>query len=376
MLLNAQNFRHQSSPKIGILLINLGTPAAPTAHALRIYLRQFLSDGRVIEIPKWLWWWVLNGIIVPFRAPKSAAAYRAIWRADGSPLMVISQQQASALQQALGDVQSVFRVALGMSYGSPSIADALQQLRHCHYLLILPLYPQYASSTIGSVFTAVNRVLMRWRWVPTLQYIHGYFDYPGYIDALQQSIRKHWEVQGKSERLIFSFHGTPLVSLFQGDPYHCHCRVTARLVAQQLGLTKTQWMVCFQSRFGKAAWLQPYTDRSLQRLAAEGVRDVQIICPGFAADCLETLEEIAMENRDLFIAAGGTRFSYIPALNAETAHIAMLRDLICERTVSWREGLSRRNHSAGLQQVTQLREDYVARLSPREQRSISIYDNQ
>ena len=336
-LLGDENYRHGGESRIGVLLANLGTPDAPTAKAVRRYLREFLSDPRVIESPRWLWQIVLNAIILPIRSPRSAALYRKIWTDEGSPLLVISQKIARALQAKMDSQNSHVKVELGMRYGSPSIASALRELKkaNCRRLLILPLYPQYASSTVGSVFDAVAAELSTWRWTPPMRFVSGYANLPAYADALADSISAHWKKNGKPDSLLFSFHGTPLISLSQGDPYFCQCQMTARLAADRLQLQDDEWTASFQSRFGPAEWLQPYTEDALKKLADDGKLKVDVICPAFSADCLETLEEIAIGGREIFLSAGGKDFAYIPSLNDSPRHINFLFDLTAENIRDW-----------------------------------------
>lgn len=340
-LIGNPDYTHGEEAQIGILLVNLGTPDAPTASAVRRYLKQFLGDPRVVETPRWLWWWILRCAVLPFRPRRTAAAYREIWKADGSPLLSVSRAQQVALQEAVAPMQ----VVLGMSYGKPSIATALAELRrqNCRHLLVLPLYPQYSSSTTGSVFAAVSAELSRWRDVPHYRFIADYCGDARYIDALAESIADYRRAHGGAEKLVFSFHGTPLAMLQAGDPYHCLCHKTARLTAEKLGLEAEEWMVSFQSRFGRAEWLRPYTDETLRLLPGRGVKSVQVICPAFSADCLETLEEIAGENCETFIAAGGQRYEYISALNDRQAHIAFFAALIFDATADWRAALAGAN---------------------------------
>jgi len=313
----------------GILLTNLGTPDAPTAPALRKYLAQFLSDPRVIDTPRWLWWPLLHGLILRVRPRRSARAYREVWTEAGSPLLAISQRQCAALRSAL-QATGPYRVELGMRYGNPSIRAALETLRaeQVNKLLILPLYPQYSAATTASTFDAVAEVFKSWRQLPTFSMINSYHDNPGYIAALAASIRAHWAQHGEPDKLLFSFHGLPKDYVLAGDPYADECRASARLVAAALELAEERWAVAFQSRFGPREWLQPYTDKLLQQWGASGIAHVQVVCPGFSADCLETLEEIALQNRDFFLDAGGKEFSYIPALNDHPDHIAALCDII------------------------------------------------
>lgn len=315
------------SPKVGVLLINLGTPDTPTTSAVRRYLREFLSDPRVIEIPRLAWMFILHGIILRVRPKKSAKLYQAVWTSEGSPLLVISKQQQLAIQEQLGDG---FSVKLGMRYGNPSIASALRELQQegVRKIVVLPLYPQYAAPTTGSSFDAVAKELSLWRWVPELHFINNYCDQPLYIDALANSVREYIEENGKPQKIIFSYHGTPKRNLDLGDPYYCFCIKTTRLVAEKLGLDKNDYIASFQSRFGYAEWLKPYTDETLKNLPAEGVKNVAILSPAFSADCLETLEELAVENRHTFLCAGGETYHYIAALNDRADHVHALVQLI------------------------------------------------
>ena len=326
-------FKYDTPATTGILITNLGTPDAPTPAALRKYLAQFLSDPRVIETPRLLWWPILHGIILRLRPRRSARAYREVWTEAGSPLLAISERQCEAIRSALGEaVDEPYRVELGMRYGNPSIRAALEKLRsyNIRKLLVLPLYPQYSAATTASTFDAVADVLKTWRIVPQVKLLTGYHDDPGYIDALAESIRSHWAQSGKPDKLLFSFHGLPRAYVLAGDPYEDECRASARLVARQLELHDDLWAVSFQSRFGPRKWLQPYTDKLLRKWGKSGVGHVQVICPGFAADCLETLEEIQIRNRDFFLSAGGKKFACIPALNDRPRHIAALCDIIRE----------------------------------------------
>jgi ferrochelatase len=352
--LKGSDFKHTDTTTTGILLVNLGTPDAPTPHALRRYLDEFLSDPRVTEMPRWLWWLILHGIILRVRPRRSAKNYAKIWTEKGSPLFAISQAQQQALQKVIQQhTNSPIHIALGMRYGQPSIEKALDELRQVHIqrLLILPLYPQYASSTTASVFDAVSDVLKKWRWLPDIRFISHYHDHPDYINALAQCIQRHWQQHGQPDKLLFSFHGIPKRFFTAGDPYHCECHKTARLVAEKLALMQSNWQVVFQSRFGKEEWLKPYTDHTLEALAQAGTKHVDVICPGFSADCLETLEEIDQENRHLFLNAGGKVFHYIPALNDDEMHIQALLSLIMQHMQGW-----------DLQSLAQLREDAKLRV--------------
>lgn len=334
----APPFSHQREPRVGVLLANLGTPTAPTARALRRYLRQFLSDPRVVELPRWRWWPILYLFVLPLRPRRSAALYRRIWWPEGSPLLVISQRQAQGLSQRL---QQRFgpqvTVALGMRYGEPSIASALQQLagEGCGRVLVFPLYPQYASATTGSILEATFRVLASFRWVPELRSVGSYHDHPGYIRALAASIDQVWQREGAPEKLLFSFHGIPEKGFLAGDPYFCHCQKTARLVAEQLRWPSERWEVAFQSKFGRDPWIEPTTIDRVRELGRAGVAGLDVVCPGFAADCLETLEEIAITNREAFHQAGGQRFRYLPALNDRPEHLDALADIAANHMQSW-----------------------------------------
>ncbi len=332
-------FVHDQPDCAGILLANLGTPAAPTPAAVRHYLAEFLWDSRVVEIPRLLWWLILHGAILRFRPAQSARKYQMIWTSEGSPLFAISRRQTIAVAARLAErYPGPVRVALGMRYGHPSIASALAELRAAgvRRLLVFPLYPQYSAATVASTFDAVAAELRTWRWLPELRLITHYHDDSGYLDALADSIRIARTAQ-PGERLLFSFHGLPRRNLLAGDPYYCQCQKTARLVAERLGLHASEWALSFQSRFGRAEWLKPYTSVLLTNWAKAGVKSVDVICPGFAADCLETLEEIALENRQIFLDAGGERYRYLPALNDAPAHIDVLADLISRHTMGWPE---------------------------------------
>jgi ferrochelatase len=310
---------------------NLGTPDAPTASALRRYLGEFLADPRVVEVPRFIWWFVLHGFILRIRPKYSAAAYRKIWTESGSPLLDISKKQAAAIQKCLDDhATGKFHVELAMRYGNPSIQSGLEKLQQANAqkIIILPLYPQYSASTTASTFDAVADILKTWRNIPELHLVKHYHDSPDYIDALAESITEHWQQTTRAEKLLFSFHGIPQAYFDAGDPYYCECHKTARLVAEKLNLDEKEWMLTFQSRFGPKEWLKPYTDITLEELAKSGIKNVDIICPGFSADCLETLEEINIRYRETFLAAGGNKFSYIPALNEQPAHISTLANII------------------------------------------------
>ncbi len=336
--LNSSAEPHDKLPITGILLTNLGTPDAPTPTALRRYLAEFLSDPRITEMPRWLWWLILHGIILRIRPARSAKNYAKIWTNEGSPLLTISQQQTASLQAELSkQIDSPIKVVLGMRYGQPSVAEGLEQLRqmNARRIIILPLYPQYSSSTTGSTYDVIANCLKKWRWIPDLHFISHYHDNQAYIQALTTSIQNHWAQYGQADKLLFSFHGIPKRFFDAGDPYFCECHKTARLVANALNLAEDKYQVVFQSRFGREQWLQPYTDETLKKLPQQGIKHVNLICPGFAADCLETLEEIAQENRDYFLQAGGEQYHYIPALNTQPQHITALASLIIQHTRAW-----------------------------------------
>ncbi|MBS0308796.1 MAG: ferrochelatase [Proteobacteria bacterium] len=329
--------RHDQPEQTAVLLVNLGTPAAPTPKAVRAYLKEFLSDPRVVEIPRALWWLILHGLILPLRSSKSAAKYAAIWSKEGSPLQVHTEKQTNLLRGYLGERGHRLRVAYAMRYGSPSLPDVLEQLQqeNCTRILVLPLYPQYSGTTTASVYDAVFAHYARQRNVPELRLVRHYHDDAAYIDALKQSVLAYWQTYGRPDKLLMSFHGVPKRTLELGDPYHCECHKTARLLAIQLGLRPEQYAVSFQSRFGKAEWLQPYAAPTLQTLAREGVKRVDVVCPGFAADCLETLEEIGLEARQAFLTAGGGEFHLIPCLNENAAGVHALADIAERHITGW-----------------------------------------
>ncbi len=331
-------FDHRQPAKVGVLLSNLGTPDAATPAALRVYLKEFLSDPRVIELPRWKWLPILHLFILTTRPKMSAALYRKVWTAEGSPLLVTSQRQRAGIEQRLrsrfGDSVAV---ALGMRYGNPSIAAAMRELAAagCSRIVVLPLYPQYAAATAGSTFDAVFATLQETRWVPGLRTIETYHDEPGYIAALAASVRERWQAEGEPEKLLMSFHGMPQRYFDDGDPYFCYCQKTARLLAEALALPSDRWMLSFQSLFGKEEWLKPYTDRTVERLAREGVRALDVICPGFSADCLETIEEIDQLNREIFLLHGGEKFRFISCLNERDDHLDFLAARVARELAGW-----------------------------------------
>jgi ferrochelatase len=333
----ASGHRHGQPATTGVLFCNLGTPQAPTAAAVRPYLAEFLSDPRVVEIPRLAWLPLLYGLILPLRAGKSAAKYATIWTPEGSPLKVWTERQARRLQGWLGEHGHRVQVAYAMRYGQPSIASQLDALvaGGATRVLVLPAYPQYSGTTTASVIDAVNAWAGRQRNIPELRFVNRYHDDRGYVQALARRIEGYWREHGRPDHLVMSFHGVPERTLHLGDPYHCECRKTARLLAEWLGLADDQYTLTFQSRFGKARWLEPYTEPTLQALARAGTARVDVVCPGFTSDCLETLEEIAQEGRDAFLAAGGQAFHYIPCLNADDAWIAALGQIAQQHLAGW-----------------------------------------
>ncbi|WP_105738574.1 ferrochelatase [Cronobacter dublinensis] len=314
------------SVKSGVLLVNLGTPQAPTPSAVKRYLKQFLSDRRVVDVPHFIWWPLLRGVILPLRSPRVAKLYQSIWMEEGSPLMVYSRRQEKALSAALGDVP----VALGMSYGQPSLDSAVQKLldQHVDHIIVLALYPQYSCSTVAAVWDELARITARYRKLPSMTLIRDYACEPTYISALVQSVQRSFEKHGEPDLLLLSYHGIPQRYADEGDDYPQRCRDTTRELVSALGIAPEKIMMTFQSRFGREPWLTPYTDETMKMLGEKGVKHIQVMCPGFSSDCLETLEEIAEQNREIFIEAGGEKYEYIPALNDEPAHIAMMKELV------------------------------------------------
>jgi ferrochelatase len=336
--ISSPDFHRDGAERIGILLVNSGTPASPEPRAVRKFLARFLSDRRVVELPRALWLPILYGFILPLRPARSARKYRKIWSAQGSPLLDHSQRLCSELTGTLAQsMLAPLSVELGMLYSNPSVPEALGRLREsgAQRILVLPMFPQYCGATTGAVYDQVNEELRRWRWLPELRFVAEYHDDPAYIDALRASVMQHWEVHGKSKHLLMSFHGIPERSFHEGDPYFCKCQKTARLLADELLLRDTQWSVSFQSRFGPSGWLKPYTSAVLAEMPSRGIREVTVVCPGFAVDCLETLEEIDIENRELFMHAGGQQYQYVPALNARTEHSRFLSELIARHCQGW-----------------------------------------
>ena len=327
---------------VGILLTNVGTPASPTAKDVRPYLAQFLGDRRIIDLPRWLWMPILHGAILVTRPKRSARLYQNVWTEEGSPLLVILRKQGKGLQAILDrrlNSSTPVRVAVGMSYGSPSIPDGLAELAAAgvQRILVLPLYPQYSTTTTAASLDVVFDTVRRQPWIPEVRTVNDYHDDEGYLAALERSIREHWEAHGRAERLLFSYHGIPKAYSERGEPYYEQCQETSRLLAARLGLAEGEWAVSFQSRFGPIEWLQPYTDELLEEWGAAGLSSVEVICPGFSADCLETIDEIDREGREAFQEAGGGDFHYIPALNDRPDHLDALADIAIKQLQGWVE---------------------------------------
>jgi ferrochelatase len=315
-------------------LVNLGTPDAPTPAAVRRYLAEFLSDPRVIEIPRAIWWPILHGVILQVRPKKSARAYSSIWTEEGSPLMVYTRRLGAKLQQELNSrAGAPVTVEIAMRYGKPSLAETMQRLRAegVERFVVLPLYPQYAAASSGSVFDALALACTNWRFVPDLRFISHYHDHPAYVGAVADSIRRFWDREGRGRYLLMSLHGLPERTRQQGDPYYDQCQTSGRAIARALGLGETDWELVFQSRFGAERWLQPYCVEVLKQLPARGIAEVDVVCPGFAVDCLETLEEIGIANKEVFLKAGGTQYRLIPCLNDSPEHAAALADILVDR---------------------------------------------
>jgi ferrochelatase len=331
-------YSHGTTPKVGILLVQLGTPDEPTPPAVRRYLREFLSDPRVVEIPRAVWAIILNGIILNVRPKQSAEKYAKVWTRDGSPLKVYTERQTKLLQGRMGmTTRSPFMVRYAMRYGNPGIAGVYDAMRAegCDRILVVPMYPQYAASTTATAMDEIGRALARTRNQPEMRFVKHFHDDPGYIRALGDSVRAYWREHGRPDKLLMSFHGLPRYTLDRGDPYHCECHKTARLLAADLELPENRWQLVFQSRFGRAEWLKPYTAATLEALGRAGLGRVDVVCPGFVADCLETLEEIAMEGRDTFIEAGGKEYHAIPCLNDRTDWIAALAEIVRTHLGGW-----------------------------------------
>lgn len=332
-----KNYEHGSKEKIGVLITNLGTPDAPNKKELKVYLNQFLSDPRVIELPKILWQIILKLVILQIRPSKSAEAYKQIWTDKGSPLLDIANRQLNKIQSSFSSKNENIVFEVGMRYGNPSIPDALLKLqkKQVRRLLVLPMYPQYCAATTGSTFDEVTNVLQKWRWIPEMRFINQYFEEKNYIEALSNSIKSFWKKTSKPQKIIFSYHGIPKRYLTNGDPYHCFCLKTTRLVKEQMGLSDDEIMTTFQSRFGREEWLKPYTSETLKELPKQGIKNIHIISPGFSSDCLETLEELEEENKEYFMESGGENYHYIPCLNDHDDHIDVFVNLIKKHTQGW-----------------------------------------
>jgi len=335
------DYEHGTTERMGVLVVNLGTPEAPETSAVRRYLSQFLSDPRIIELPRWLWNIILHGVILRVRPSKSAEAYREVWSEEtGSPLLSISTAQTAAikanLQARFGDRVVV---ELGMRYGNPSIDSAITKLEKANVrrLIVLPMYPQYSGTTTASVFDAVAERMQRTRWIPELRFINQFCDHKAYVKALAATVKESWENNGRADLLVTSYHGIPKRYLLSGDPYHCLCHKTSRLLAEELGIEASEIRVVFQSRVGREEWLRPYCDETMKALPGEGVKSIDVLCPAFSADCLETIEEISGENKEYFMENGGEHFNYIPCLNDREDHIAFLSDLVEKHAQGWPE---------------------------------------
>ena len=321
-----ENFKHQNRQKIGVLICNLGTPESYQTKDVRRFLRQFLSDGRVIEIPKIIWWFILNGIILTLRPSKSAKLYKSVWTKEGSPLLVFSKKLIEKLKLVTNDD---CEVELAMRYGNPNMEEALLSLKNknCRKLIVLPMFPQYSGTTTGSIFDEVTRILSKWRWVPSLNFINSYHDNDYYINALADSISTYLQ-KNTPQKIIFTYHGIPKRNFDLGDPYQCYCQKTTRLVAEKLNLKEDEYMTTFQSRFGPAEWLKPYTSDTMEELPKKGIKNILVVAPAFSVDCLETIEEIDEENKEIFLNSGGQNFTYVPCLNDSDGHVNFLKQLI------------------------------------------------
>ena len=332
-----KDYKHGSKEKIGVLITNLGTPDAPNRKELKVYLNQFLSDPRVIELPKILWQILLKLVILQIRPSISAQAYKKIWTKNGSPLLDIANKQLNKIQSSFSSKSENIVFELGMRYGNPSISDALSKLqkKQVRRLLVLPMYPQYCAATTGSTFDEVTNVLQKWRWIPEMRFINQYFEEKDYIEALSNSIKTFWKKNQKPQKIIFSYHGIPKRYLTNGDPYHCFCLKTSRLVKEYMGLSDEEIMTTFQSRFGREEWLKPYTSDTLKELPKKGVKNIHIISPGFSSDCLETIEELEEENKEYFMQSGGEHYQYIPCLNDNHKHIEVFVNLIKKHLQGW-----------------------------------------
>ena len=322
-----QNFQHENEQKKGVLIAYLGTPDSPDVLSVRRYLKEFLSDPRIIEVPKIIWWFILNIFILNFRSFNSARLYKSIWTDGGSPLLVNCLKIKEKVQKSL---PSNYQVALGMRYGNPSIKSALNELKegNCRDIEVITLFPHYSATTVGSIFDAVSTEIKSWRWVPSVKFLNSYHDNPLLIEILSKRIKKSFESQGKPDKLVFSYHSIPKKYFDSGDPYHCLCQKTSRLIAEKLSLDDKDYITAFQSRFGPSEWLKPYTSETMKSLPKEGIKSVQVVSPGFGVDNLETLQEIDIENKEYFEDAGGENFHYIPCLNDDDDHVEFLISLI------------------------------------------------
>jgi len=327
-----EDFKHQNRQKTGVLICNLGTPETYKTKDVRRFLRQFLSDGRVIEIPKIIWWFILNGIILTLRPSKSAKLYKSVWTKEGSPLLVLSKKLTEKLKKSVGDS---CEVELAMRYGNPSMESALMSLKNknCRKLIVIPMFPQYSGTTTGSIFDEVARVLSKWRWVPSLSFVNSYHDQPEYINALADSLSNHIK-NNSPQKIIFTYHGIPKRNFDLGDPYQCYCQKTTRLVAEKLNLEDDTYITTFQSRFGPAEWLKPYTSDTMGELPLQEVKNVLVVAPAFSVDCLETIEEIDQENKEIFLKAGGEKFTYVPCLNDSSGQVNLLKAIIDKHLVA------------------------------------------
>ena len=327
-----EDFKHQNRQKTGVLICNLGTPETYKTKDVRRFLRQFLSDGRVIEIPKIIWWFILNGIILTLRPSKSAKLYKSVWTKEGSPLLVLSKKLTEKLKKSVGDS---CEVELAMRYGNPSMESALMSLKNknCRKLIVIPMFPQYSGTTTGSIFDEVARVLSKWRWVPSLSFVNSYHDHPEYINALADSLSNHIK-NNSPQKIIFTYHGIPKRNFDLGDPYQCYCQKTTRLVAEKLNLEDDTYITTFQSRFGPAEWLKPYTSDTMGELPLQEVKNILVVAPAFSVDCLETIEEIDQENKEIFLKAGGEKFTYAPCLNDSTGQVNLLKAIIDKHLVA------------------------------------------
>lgn len=329
-----------SNPSIGVILCNLGTPSEPTPTAVKQYLAEFLGDHRVVEIPAWLWKPILHAAILPFRPKESAKKYQKVWlKEGGSPLLFHTEQQTAKLRACLDEAghPHTIQLATGMRYGEPALQDTLERWyqQGMRRILIVPLYPQFSATTTASVYDLAYAWAGGKRDIPDVRIVNQYAELDGYIAALEQTVLEHWQTHGRPDQLVMSYHGIPARNVALGDPYQAQCLATSQQLAQRLGLQESQYRVTFQSRFGKARWLEPYTQPTLEQMGRSGVKVVDVICPGFAADCLETLEEINMEVREAFLHHGGQAFRYIPCLNAHPRWISALSDLVLSNLHAW-----------------------------------------